>query len=201
MDSSLAFIPSLETSLKFLSMLSGKTPKVDTLKLLSLLVRKNAYGTQRKSHPFPNDKCSCLSYNHSSESKWELSVQVYSGTLFPHNKMRHFLEAHHKYSTTDTGGRVSWSFSNLSVVFSHSLRRTDSKPVLNKGFLPSFPFSVLADLGLEWYQSACITDSIYISLHFLAKSEKSLNCLVTFKIFSAYSQNINARNDVQLQGI
>lgn len=50
-------------------------------------------------------------------------------------------------------------------------------------------------------QSASITDSIYISLHFLAKSEKSLSCLVVFKIFSARSQNTNAKNDVQLQGI
>lgn len=50
-------------------------------------------------------------------------------------------------------------------------------------------------------QSAPITDSIYISLPFLAKSEKSPSCLVTFKIFSAYSQNTNTKNDVQLQGV
>lgn len=50
-------------------------------------------------------------------------------------------------------------------------------------------------------QSARIANNIYISLCFLAKPEKSLSILVTLKIFSAYSQNTNPRNNVQLEGI
>lgn len=153
MDSSLAFIPSLETSLKFLSMLSGKTPKVDTLKLLSLLVRKNAYGTQRKSHPFPNDKCSCLSYNHSSESKSELSVQVYSGTLFPHNKMRHFLEAHHKYSTTDIGGLLI--FLKFISSIQPFLKEDRLKACPKQGISPQFSIQCSSRLG-TWMISICL---------------------------------------------
>lgn len=127
-------------------------------------------------------------------------MSLFQYSLSP-NKMRHFPEAHHRYSTTDMVAiedRVSWSLSDLAAVFSHSLKKTDSKVVLNKEFLPD---QCSSRRGTWMMRSASITDSIYISLHFLAKSEKSLSCLVVFKIFSAHSQNTNAKNDVQLQGI
>lgn len=82
MDSSLAFIPSLEASQKSLSMLSGKACKVDTLKLLSVLVPKKAYGAQRISAPFyigQNVPCVSLTANRSELVLLELT---YSSTLF-----------------------------------------------------------------------------------------------------------------------
>lgn len=51
-----------------------------------------------------------VSLTSSLKSKSELSVQAYSSTLFPPNKMSHLPEAHDKHSTTDTvaiGGKVS----------------------------------------------------------------------------------------------
>lgn len=51
-------------------------------------------------------------------------------------------------------------------------------------------------VGTLLIQSVCTADKVYTSLCFLAMREKS-----TFKTFSAYSQNTNARNNVQLEGI
>lgn len=137
----------------------------------------------------------CLSYNPQTRIK-NTSLFWYSFLILP-QKIRHLPDAHHKYSITGRaviGGKVSWSFSN---------RPAEDRPHAcpKHGVSPQSSTQCSSRVRTLMSQSACIANNIYISLCFLAKPEKSLSILVTLKIFSAYSQNTNGRNNVQLEGI
>lgn len=112
------------------------------------------------------------------------------------NKIKHLPDVHHKYSTTGVaaiGGKVLWSFPNLPAE-----DRPNACP--KQGTSPQASIQCSSRVGTLLIQSACTAD-VYTSLCFLAKPHKSVGVSATFKIFSAYSQNTNARNNVQLEGI
>lgn len=137
----------------------------------------------------------CLSYSQQIRIS-TLRTNLFQYSLCP-NKIRHLPDAHHKYSTTGMvaiGGQVSWSFSTLPAE-----DRPNACP--KQGASPQASIQCSGRFGTLMIQSACIANNIYISLCFLAKPEKSLSVLATFKIFSAHSLNTNARNNVQLEGI
>lgn len=156
MYSSLASIPSLETSQRFLSLLSGKAHKVDTLKWSSVLAPKNAYGSQRNLLPFHrlNVPLSVFLTIHRSE----LRILVYSGIPFPPKKIRHLPDAHHKYSIIGRaaiGSKISWFFSN---------RPAEDRPHAcpKQGISPQSSIQCSSRVRTLMSQSACIANNIYL---------------------------------------